>query len=253
MGVYQIPQSDHNNIILDILLDITFICAYTIIKLLYQGGVILYMEKKFDMTYFDNLLKSSKSAKKQIAVYLDDVTVERLDMIAKLFSSISDSKSFSRNTLIETSVDKFLSESECYIREQLGVDVNSLIEEERAKKFDTVILSSTGRGFEETFLGEKEMSCWYPCRVSDAREHSLKFIAVYRGQPISAITHYAKIKEFKFDPDRNCKVCYFDGDPIELPNKIILGNKDSCYFIGPKYTSLEGLLNSTRADELNFG
>ena len=211
------------------------------------------MSERFDMAYFDSLLKSSKASKKQVAVYLDDATIERLDMIAKLFSSVSDSKSFSRNSLIEMSIDKFLSESEQYLREQLGVDVDVLIEEEKAKEFDTVILSSTGRGFEETFLGEEEQPCWYPCRVSDAREHSLKFIAVYRGQPVSAITHYAKIKEFKYDPNRNCKVCYFDGDPIELPNKIFLGSKDSCFFIGAKYTSLESLLNAAQADELTFG
>lgn len=210
------------------------------------------MDKEFNERYFDNLLKRSKTSKKQIALYLSDATIERMDMIIKLFSSMSDSKSFSRNTLIETAIDKFLSESEYYLQEQLVVDVDALIEEAHLSKSDTVILSSTGRGFEETFLGENESSCWYPCRISDTREHSLKYIAIYRGQPISAITHYAKIKEFKYDQERKCKVCYFDGDPIELPTKVILGDKDACYFIGAKYTSLESLLNATCADELTF-
>ena len=211
------------------------------------------MSEHGNAPYFDKLLRSSKANKKQVAVYLDDATVERLDMVAKLFSSLSDSKSFSRNSLIEMAAEKFLDEAEGYLREELGVDVAALIEEEKANRFDTVILSSNGRGFEETFLGEKEQPCWYPCRISEARAGSLKYISVYRGQPISAITHYAKIKGFRYDPDRKCKVCYFDGDPIELPNKIVLGNKDACYFIGAKYTSLESLLNSTTADELVFG
>ena len=211
------------------------------------------MSSKFDPNYFDTLLKSSKTNKKQIAVYLDDATVERLDLVAKLFSSISDSKSFSRNSLVEIAIEKFLSESELYLREQLNVDVNLWLEEEKAKKYDTVVLSSTGNGFEDTFLGQKESPCWYPCRISDTRERSLKFIAIYRGQPVSAITHYAKIKEFKYDSSRNCKVCYFDGAPIPLPNKIVLGNKDPCYFIGAKYTTLESLLNAHKADELVFG
>ena len=47
-----------------------------------------------DMNYFDILLKNSKSPKKQIAVYLDDAKIERIDMVTKQFSSISDSKSF---------------------------------------------------------------------------------------------------------------------------------------------------------------
>jgi len=206
-----------------------------------------------DKNYFNNLLKNSRTAKKQIALYLDEGKVERIDMIIKLFSSISDSKSFSRNTLIEEAIDKFIAESENFLSEEHGINVDALLEEERAEKYDTVIFSSSGRGFEETFLGENEPACWYPCKVSDSREQNLKYIAVYRGKPVSAITHYAKIKEFKYDEEKNCKVCYFDGEPIELPSKIKLGNKDGCFFVGTKYTSLEYLLNATRADEITFG
>ena len=203
--------------------------------------------------YFANLLKSSKTAKKQIAVYLDDTTVERIDMIIRLFSSISDTKSFSRNTLIEEAVGKFLAESEEYLSNELGVSVEEELEEARAQKNDTVIFSAKGRGFEETFMGEIETPCWHPCRVSESRERNLKYIAIYRGAPISAITHYAKIKKFEFDPARNCKVCYFDGNPVELPNRIELGNKDGCFFVGAKYTSFDSLLNSEKADEIVFG
>lgn len=74
-------------------------------------------------------------------------------MVAKIFSSISDSKGFSRNTLIEAAIDKFLTDSEEYLLETQGIDIPALIEESRSQKFDTVILSSIGRGFEETFLG----------------------------------------------------------------------------------------------------
>lgn len=203
--------------------------------------------------YFNNLLKNSKTAKKQVALYLDEAKVERLDMIIKVFSSISDSKSFSRNTLIEEAIDKFIDESEKFLYDEHGISIEELLEEERAEKYDTVIFSSSGRGFEETFLGEEEPACWYPCKVSDNRESNLKYIAIYRGRPISAITHYAKIKEFRYDPEKKYKICYFDGEAIELPNKIRLGNKDSCFFVGTKYTSLESLLNATQADEVNFG
>lgn len=206
-----------------------------------------------NISYFNNLLKNSKTVKKQIALYLDEAKVERIDMIIKLFSSISDSKSFSRNTLIEEAIDKFLAESERFLLEEHGINVDKLLEEEQAEKYDTVIFSSPGRGFEETFLGESEAPCWYPCKVSESREHNLKYIAIYRGRPISAITHYAKIKEFKYDEARGCKVCYFEGSAIELPNKIKLGNKDACFFVGTKYTSFESLLNAEKADEIHFG
>ncbi|MDE5865269.1 MAG: universal stress protein, partial [Lachnospiraceae bacterium] len=132
-------------------------------------------------SYFNNLLKNSKTTKKQVALYLDESKIERIDMVVKLFSSISDSKSFSRNTLIEEAIDKFLNESEKFLQEKHGISVNELLEEARSEQCDTVILSSHGRRFEEAFLGEGEEACWYPCRISDARESSLKYIAIYCG------------------------------------------------------------------------
>ncbi|MCL2216626.1 MAG: hypothetical protein FWB91_06340 [Defluviitaleaceae bacterium] len=210
------------------------------------------MQKEFDAAYFDGLLKNNKASKKQVAVYLDDLKLERIDMITRLFSSISDSKSFARNTLIEDAVDKYIEEASAFLRDEHGIDVGALIAASRYEKYDTVILSANGRGFEDTFLGESEPMCWYPCRISNERENNLRHIAIYRGQPISAITHYAVIKEFKHDPERGYKVCFFEGGPIELPNKITLGDKDSCFFIGAKYTKLEYLLNATTADDIQF-
>ena len=211
------------------------------------------MEQRSDTGYFDKLLKNSKTAKRQVAVYLDDTRLEHIDMVTKLFSSISDSKSFSRNTLIEEAIDKFLNESEKYLQEEHDINVSDLLKEKRAERFDTVIFSSKGNGFEQTFLGQEEPACWYPCKISPEREAHVSYIAIYRGQPISGITHYAKIKEFKYDPSLECKVCYFDGDPIPLPNKVVLGDKDSCFFVGSKYTTLESLLNATKTDEMIFG
>ena len=204
-------------------------------------------------SYFNKLLKNSKTAKKQIALYLDEAKIERIDMTIRVFSSISDTRSFSRNTLIEEALDKFLDESARFLKEEHGIDVDQLLEEVRAEKYDTVILSSRGRGFEETFMGEKESPCWYPCNIRDSREPNLKFIAIYRGKPVSSITHYAKIKEFRYDEEKKCKVCYFDGPAIALPEKVTLGTKDNCFFIGPKYTSIDSLLNAKRADEIEFG
>lgn len=203
--------------------------------------------------YFNNLLKNSKTAKKQVALYLDESKIERIDLIVKLFSSLSDSKSFSRNTLIEEAIDKFLDDSERFLQEEHDINIDELLEEARSEKYDTVIYSANGRGFEETFLGEEEAPCWYPCKISETRERNVEYIAIYRGAPVSAITHYAKIKEFRYDEEKECKVCYFDGSAIELPNKLKLGEKDACFFIGPKYTSLECLLNAKKLDEVVFG
>ena len=66
-------------------------------------------------------------------------------MIVKLFSSISDSKSFSRNTLIEEAIDKFLEESADFLREEHDIHVDELLEEARSERFDTVIFASSKR------------------------------------------------------------------------------------------------------------
>lgn len=202
--------------------------------------------------YFSNLLKTSKSSKKQIAVYLDEATIERIDMTIRLFSAVSEAKSFSRNTLIEEAINKFLAESDEFLRQEMGLSVDEEIEAIKRLKNNTVILSSADRGFEETFLGEIEAPCWYPCTCSADRIPNLMYIAIYRGAPISAITHYAKVKEIIEDPGKG-KVCYFDGEPIELPRKIGLGNKPNCFFRGAKYTCIESLLNATTADDISFG
>lgn len=200
--------------------------------------------------YFDNLLKNSKSNKKQIALYLDETKIEEIDLIIKIFSNISDSKSFSRNMLIEEAIDKFIDDSKVFLHDEYGIDVDDLLED--ARMYDTVILSSNGRGFEETFLGEVENQCWYPCKISETREQNLKYIAIYRGAPKSAITHYAKIKEFRYSEEKGCKVCYFEGSAIPLPNEIKLGTKNNRFFVGAKYTTLEDLKTAKTADEVIF-
>ena len=202
--------------------------------------------------YFSKLLKTSNSSKKQIAVYLDDATIERIDMTIRLFSAISEANSFSRNTLIEEAVNKFLDESEEYLKKEKGLSVKEEIEETKRTN-NTVILSSVDRGFEETFMGEAEIPCWYPCRCSAERISNLKYIAVYRGAPVSAITHYAKVKEITYSKEKKCNVCYFEGAPIKLPHDIVLGSKSGCFFRGAKYTSIESLLNATTADNIIFG
>lgn len=205
--------------------------------------------------YFDKLVKNTEeSAKKQVTIYLDDNKLEDLDKLILAFTEVSNSKSFSRNSLIEQAISKFINESKTYFKQKHGMDVDEMegdnvdIEDE---SYNLVILSSTGRGFEETFLGEKEAKCWYPCKIKEERIPKLKYIAIYRGLPISAITHYAKIKKIEYNQDKDAKVCYFDGEPIELPNKKIpLGKRKGYEFRRPNYITLERLLSARTADDI---
>ena len=102
--------------------------------------------------YFDNLLKNSKSSKKQIALYLDETRIEEIDLIIKICSSISDSKTFSRNLIIEEAIDKFINDSKTFLQEEHGIDVDELLNDAKAEKYNLVIFASNGIGFEETFF-----------------------------------------------------------------------------------------------------
>jgi len=53
---------------------------------------------------------------------------------------------------------------------------------------DTVIVPARPEGFEETFIGQ---NCWYAIRISGRMLPKIRYIAAYRTQPDSAITHYA--------------------------------------------------------------
>ena len=184
--------------------------------------------------------------------YLDETRIEEIDLIIKIFSSISDSKTFSRNLIIEEAIDKFINDSKTFLQEEHGIDVDELLNDAKAEKYNLVIFASNGIGFEETFLGGIEDPCWYPCKISEEREKNVKYIAIYRGAPISAITHYAKVKEFKYSKEKGCKVCYFDGGAIKLPNAIKLGTKSNRFFVGAKYADLENLKTAKTADDITF-
>src|ERR1022692_4647799 len=59
---------------------------------------------------------------------------------------------------------------------------------------DTVVVPSHEDGFKEVFLGEDR---WWSVRIHPAMLKQLKYVAVYRTAPISAITHYAPIRSIE--------------------------------------------------------
>jgi hypothetical protein len=60
-------------------------------------------------------------------------------------------------------------------------------------QFDTIIVPARDEGFRRVFLGESK---WYPVRLSPESRQRLRYLAVYRSAPISAVTHVADVKAF---------------------------------------------------------
>lgn len=70
-------------------------------------------------------------------------------------------------------------------REQRPVDVS---------EFDTIVVPAREDGFQETFLGEER---WYAIRIHASMIPQIKYIAAYRVAPVSAITHWALVKDIE--------------------------------------------------------
>lgn len=84
---------------------------------------------------------------------------------------------------------------------------------------DTIVVPALERNFRDTFLGE---SRWYAVSVSEDIRPSIKYIAVYRVSPISAITHIAPVQSIEPWMDSKRSVVTFS-EPAQQIDSIKLG------------------------------
>lgn len=229
------------------------------------------MSTQNEIEYFERLIRKNKPNYKEITFNIDAEKLKKLEQLSKALSFVSgDADDFSQDRLIGLAIDKFLKESKVYLWAKHKIDLDEFdsdasdafafenVEDKRQERknttdFDTVMVRAAEKDFRIMFMGEEKRSYWEKCNVSDKNIPKVKYIAFYRGAPISGITHYAKIKEIRFDPEKNCKVCYFDGAPIALPHKVTFTGVPTAYFHGgTKYTRLESLLDNPQADRSIF-
>jgi hypothetical protein len=59
---------------------------------------------------------------------------------------------------------------------------------------DTIIVPAQPDGFEKAFLGD---NCWYAIRIARGMLPKIRYIAAYRTQPESKITHYAPVSSIE--------------------------------------------------------
>lgn len=118
------------------------------------------------------------------------------------------------------------------------VDISSL---------DTIVVPAWEDGFKRVFIGENR---WYAIRLSDSMIPQIKYIAVYRVAPISAITHIAPIKSIKRWKKTDKYVVKFARPakkikPIKLVSKGIVKP-----LYGPRYANYEKLMSAKNLDEV---
>lgn len=186
------------------------------------------------------LLSSPKELnKKQVALFLTQDKIDALDSIVKNLTAYS-SRRINRNDLIEMAVDNLIEDAPKALNEYLNENQN------KEKVFDTLVCPSKYDG-RNVFLNEKK---WYYVRMDNEKKSKIKYIAIYFGDPTSAITHYAKVKNIEeVEPGKN--IIYLENTPIKLKTPIPLGEINAMAVRNNKYTTLEKLLNAREYSDLN--
>lgn len=110
---------------------------------------------------------------------------------------------------------------------------------------DTVIVPAYEEGFEKVFIGQ---NCWYEIRIAAEKLDKIKYIAVYRTAPISAITHSAPVDHIEpYGTNGKYKLVF--SKPAEaLPHEI--GEAPTGAMQGTRYTAHKKLLAAKKFADL---
>ena len=111
---------------------------------------------------------------------------------------------------------------------------------------DTVIVPAQKEGFEKVFLGE---NCWYAIRISGGMLQSIKWIAAYQTQPVSAITHVAPV--LRIEPyGESGKYKLIFSEPAKPITPIPFADAPGGSMQGPRYTTYSKLATSKKVSDL---
>lgn len=113
---------------------------------------------------------------------------------------------------------------------------------------DTVVVPAQPEGFAETFIGE---NCWYAIRISGGMLPKIKYIAAYRTQPESAVTHFAPVASIEpYGEQGKYKLLF--AEPAKPVGPIPYADAPSGSMQAPRYTSFKKLMTAKKLTDL-FG
>ncbi len=114
-------------------------------------------------------------------------------------------------------------------------------------EIDTIVVPAKEDGFNEVFIGQNR---WYSIRIHASMIPKIKYIAVYRVAPESAITHIAKVASIDLWEDTNKYVVNFASPAEEIkPIKLIAKSKVKAPQ-APRYTSKDRIDSAKNLDEV---
>lgn len=115
------------------------------------------------------------------------------------------------------------------------------------EEIDTVVVPAREDGFQETFLGENR---WYQVRIHGAVRPQIKYIAIYRIAPTSAITHIAPVKSIEPWKDTGKVVLYFSEPASTIGPIPLLKGGHIRQLQSLRYTTRDRLLKAKNLDEV---
>lgn len=155
--------------------------------------------------------------RKNITFNIDEELLERLESVVSIFNEKDGTTT--RNAVIEDAILEYIEVAEDFFeRQNLKQDVTPLNDVD----YDTAIFPATNTNFGRVFIAQHQ---WYYVRMAEHRRKNTRYIALYRGAPISAITHYAEVIDISDpDPSKDNKRLIKVMEPKELPHPVELGN-----------------------------
>jgi len=113
-------------------------------------------------------------------------------------------------------------------------------------QLDTMIVPAQPDGFERVFLGENS---WHAVRISGGKLSKIKYIAAYRTQPDSAVTHYAPVARIEpYGEQGKYKLVF--AEPGKSIGPIPFADAPQGSMQGPRYTNIEKLLKAKKLTDL---
>lgn len=111
---------------------------------------------------------------------------------------------------------------------------------------DTIVVPARDEGFQDVFIGENR---WYAVRIHSSMIPKIKYVAVYRVAPESAITHIAAVKSIEQWKGTNKYVITFSA-PAESLGPIRLSPDGEVKAPqAPRYTSRDRLAKATTLED----
>jgi hypothetical protein len=121
------------------------------------------------------------------------------------------------------------------------------ISQESIAEVDTVVVPAREDGFKEVFLGENR---WYEIRIHHSLIPRIKYIAVYQVAPVSAITHWAPVKNIEPWQDSGKFVVNFAETAKEISPISLVTKSRVKALQNIRYTSFDKLQRAKTLDEV---